>query len=79
MENSTNFIESLHRNSALESNIAKFIVLPNKREKELLGKKEPLFIESCSSGNWKYLLYSDLDKLILQKSPKLEYFAKDMV
>ena len=79
VENSTNFIEALHRNSVLESDIEKFIVLPNKREEELLNKKEPLFIKSFNSGNWKYLLYSDLDKLISQKSPKIEHFAKDIV
>lgn len=79
VENSTNFIEALHRNSVLESHIEKFIVLPNKREKELLSKKEPLFIESFNGGNWKYLLYSDLDKLISQKSPKIEHFTKDIM
>lgn len=79
VENSTNFIGALHRNSVLESHIAKFIILPNKRETELLSKKDPLFIESFRSGNWKYLLYSDLEKLISQKSPKIEYLAKDIV
>lgn len=79
IENSTNIIEALHRNSVLESSIPKFIVIPNNREEELLGKKEPLFIESIQKNHWQYLLYSDIDKLVNVKYPRLEQFAKDIV
>ena len=79
IENSTNIIEALHRNSVLESSIPKFIVIPNDREEELLGKKEPLFVESIKKNHWQYLLYSDIDKLVKVKYPRLEQFAKDIV
>ncbi|WP_281650907.1 hypothetical protein [Helicobacter bilis] len=54
VENSTNIIEALHRNSVLESSIPKFIVIPNDGEKELLNKQEPLFIESIQNNRWRY-------------------------
>ncbi len=69
----------LYRNSVLESSIPKFIVIPNNREEELLGKKEPLFIESIKKNHWQYLLYSDIDRLTGVKYPRLEQFAKAIV
>ncbi len=79
IENSTSIISALHRGSVLDSNVKKYILIPNEREKELLGKKEPLFIEAVKKNAWKYLLYSDIDKLTEQKNPKLEDYIKDIL
>lgn len=79
IENSTNIISALHRVSVLEdSQITKVIVIPNNREQELLNLKDPLSLESIKKDKWKYLLYSDLDKLIGQNTPIIDLFLKDI-
>lgn len=79
IENSTTIISALHRASVLDKEIAKFIVIPDERENELLGKQEPLSKEAFIQNHWKYLLYSDIDKLLKTTNPQLQTFAKDIV
>ncbi|MGX2971798.1 DNA methyltransferase [Helicobacter sp. T3_23-1059] len=79
IENSTSIISALHRASVLDKNIAKFIVIPDARINELLAKQEPLSKEAFIQNNWKYLLYSDIDKLIKTINPQIQTFAKDIV
>ncbi|TQR59061.1 DNA methyltransferase [Campylobacter troglodytis] len=79
IENSTSIILALHRASVLDKDLPKFIVIPNEREKELLSKQEPLSKEAFRQNSWKYLLYSDIDKLSNAKNPQIQNFAKDMV
>ena len=79
IENSTSIISALHRASVLDKNIAKFIVIPDERKNELLAKQEPLSKEAFIQNNWKYLLYSDIDKLIKTTNPQIQTFAKDIV
>ena len=64
VENSTNFTSGIQRASNLSKDIIKFMVIPDYREKELLNISDPLFIENFKSHNWKYLLYSDVKKLL---------------
>ena len=79
VENSTNIISALHRVSVLNDNqISRIIVIPNDREQELLKLKDPLSLESINKGKWKYLLYSDLDKLVSQNTPSIDLFLKDI-
>uniref|UniRef100_UPI003AF98EC3 hypothetical protein n=1 Tax=Campylobacter hyointestinalis TaxID=198 RepID=UPI003AF98EC3 len=79
IENSTNIISALHRVSVLDDNqISRIIVIPNDREQELLKLKDPLSLESINKGKWKYLLYSDLDKLVSQNTPSIDLFLKDI-
>ena len=78
VENSTNIISALHRCSVLGGEVIKIIVIPDERNKELLNLKDPLSLNEIKTGNWKYLLYSELDKLIAQKKPSLEVFLKDI-
>lgn len=79
IENSTNIISALHRASVLDKNIIKFIVIPNDREKELLSKQEPLSKQAFVENKWKYLLYSDIDKLIKTNKPQIENLSKDIL
>ena len=78
VENSTNIISALHRCFVLGGEVIKIIVIPDERNKELLNLKDPLSLNEIKTGNWKYLLYSELDKLIAQKKPSLEVFLKDI-
>lgn len=78
VENSTNIISALHRCSVLDDTVIKIIVIPDDRKQELLNLKDPLSIESIKKSKWKYLLYSDIDKLINQNKPALELFLKDV-
>ena len=36
-------------------------------------------MESVKNNNWKYLLYSDIDRLMETKNPRLEDYSKDIV
>ena len=62
--------------AVLSNETKKLIVIPNEREQELLNLKDPLSRDSFSKSEWKYLLYSDIDKLSEQKKPTLETFLK---
>lgn len=78
VENSTNLISAFHRASVLNDDVSKIIVIPGDREQELLNLKDPLSIYSIKKSGWKYLIYSDLEKLSCLKNPKLELFLRDI-
>ena len=63
VENSTKFTSGVQRASNVESNIPKIMVIPDRRTNEFLGTNDPMFTENFKSYNWKYLLYSDTEKL----------------
>ncbi len=63
VENSTNFTSAIQRGSNLEEKIPKFMVIPDDREKELLGIRDPLFITNFRLHNWRYVTYSAIEKL----------------
>lgn len=63
VENSTKFTSGIQRASNVESEIPKIMVLPDKRTNEFLGTNDPMFTDNFKSYNWKYLLYSDTEKL----------------
>ena len=63
VENSTSFTSGIQRASNLGEDIKKIMVLPDKRKKEFLNIKDPLFIEAFKKYNWRYMFYSDLLKL----------------
>lgn len=60
VESTTNFTSAIQRASNLKSVKNKFMLLPDKREKNLLSIKDPFFIEGFNTYSWKYFLYSDL-------------------
>ncbi len=56
------------------------MIIPDKREKELNRISDPLFKESFEKHNWKYLLYSDVDKISRSKASinTVNLFIKDL-
>lgn len=63
VENSTKFTSGVQRASNVEVHIPKIMVFPDKRTNEFLGTNDPMFTDNFKSYNWKYLLYSDTEKL----------------
>jgi len=63
VENSTNFISAVQRASNLVGDIPKFMIIPDYREYEILSIPDPLFISAFNAHGWKYLKYSDVERL----------------
>ncbi|MEX0596622.1 MAG: hypothetical protein WD512_08985, partial [Candidatus Paceibacterota bacterium] len=81
VENSTKFTSGIQRGSNLNNSVPKIMVIPDEREDELLGITDPLFIDSFKKHNWKYLLYSNIEKLNSKKDLKdssLENYFKNI-
>ncbi len=80
VENSTNFTSGIQRASNLPKDINKFMIIPDYREKELLNISDPLFIENFKLHNWKYLLYSDIDKILKSRASleTINIFSKEI-
>ena len=68
VENSTNFTSGIQRGSNLPNDVIKIMIIPDHRENELNRISDPLFKESFKSHNWKYILYSDVDKILQSKA-----------
>lgn len=64
VENSTTITSAIQRASNAENSIKRFIVIPDKREKELLKMRDEFFVNGFKSYNWKYITYSDIDSNI---------------
>lgn len=80
VENSTNFTSGIQRGSNLPNDVFKIMIIPDHRENELNRISDPLFKESFKSHNWKYILYSDVDKILQSKASMetINLFAKDL-
>ncbi|MDA8272357.1 MAG: DNA methyltransferase [Deltaproteobacteria bacterium] len=78
VENSTNFISAIQRASNLSREISKIMVIPDIREKELKNINDSLFLESFKDYNWKYLIYSDINKVIKSKTKEYLTFLKNL-
>lgn len=78
IENSTNFTSAIQRASNLGNGINKYMVIPNQRENELLSMKDEFFVDGVEKYNWKYLLYSDIDKLSSSRQ-NLSVFEKRII
>lgn len=63
VENSTNFMSAIQRGSNLPKELPKFMVIPDSRKAELLSKVDPLFQQSFSENNWRYILFSEIKRL----------------
>ena len=76
VENSTNFISAIVRGSNLDSNILKFMVIPDERSLEFTNIKDPLFIQSFNDNRWLYLHYSDIVRLASLRKPTISNIVK---
>lgn len=63
VENTTKFTSGVQRASNVEINIPKLMIIPDKRTSEFLGTNDPLFKENFISYNWKYLTYTEIEKI----------------
>ncbi len=68
VENSTNITSAIQRASNADKEIPRLIVIPDSREKELLSIKDKFFIDGFNEYGWKYIIYSDVDKVLVSKS-----------
>ncbi len=80
VENSTNFASGIQRGSNLPNEVLKIMIIPDYRENELNRISDPLFKESFKNHNWKYILYSDVDKILQSKASMeiINLFTKDL-
>ena len=80
VENSTNFTSSIQRASNLDKSVIKLMIIPDDREKEILNITDPLFVENFKEHNWKYMLYSDVDKILASNAnmERINIFAKGL-
>lgn len=63
VENSTNFTSAIQRGSNASAGVPKFMVLPDAREAELLRIVDPFFKIGFVQNGWRYLTYSDVERL----------------
>lgn len=82
VENSTNFTSGVQRASNLPTNLPKLMIVPDYREKELKSITDPLFVDSFRDNNWKYLTYSNLEKIVhsrkLTLADIIDNFSQDL-
>ncbi len=68
VENSTDFLSAITRGSNLNKGIPKYMVIPDEREDELVNISDPLFKKEFKEHNWRYILYSNIDRLVKARS-----------
>lgn len=71
VENSTNFTSGIQRASNMENEIPKIMVIPDHRTNEFLKLNDPYFVTGFNEHNWRYMNYTDLDRLCTTRNPKL--------
>lgn len=63
VENSTDFIAAIARSSHIPMEIPKFMIVPERRMKEFLNFKDPLFVQSFKDNNWRYCNFRTIQTL----------------
>ena len=71
VENTTSFTMALQRASNISKDIPKFMIIPDEREVEIKKIKDPLFVKSFKSNNWRYLTYSILERAFTSAKPTI--------
>ncbi len=72
VENSTGFTSAIIRGSNIEKGKRKFMIIPKKREKELKGVRDPLFLTSFRENNWRYITYEEISRLTGYSAPTIK-------
>lgn len=73
IEATTSIISALSRGSNVDSNILKYLVLPEDRELQLLRKmKSPMFSERFINDNWKIIYFNALQEDYFKNKGKTE-------
>lgn len=76
VENSTNFTSGIQRASNLPKEIPKVMVIPDGREQEINRLSDPLFVDSFKEHGWTYMKYSDIERIVAQRSISFDDFLK---
>ncbi|MDR2645239.1 MAG: hypothetical protein LBB44_04580 [Endomicrobium sp.] len=63
VENTTKFTSGIQRASNANIKIPKLMILPDNRKDEFTNINDPLFIDNFKHYNWKYIFYSDIEKM----------------
>ncbi|WP_312694948.1 DNA methyltransferase [Caproiciproducens sp.] len=72
VENSTNFSSAIIRASNTTAAITKYMIIPDHRVDELEHFIDPLFRTSFRENHWKYIKYSDIERLATLKTSTKE-------
>lgn len=76
VENSTDFVAAINRASNAGNAPEKYMVIPEAREQELRGIRDPAFVRLWKEYNWAYLTYADVERISTRKNRKGELLAK---
>ena len=77
VENSTDFIGAIARSSHISTEIPKFMIVPERRIKEFLNFKDPLFIQSFKDNNWRYCDFQTIQTLNTARNVTLEMILEN--
>lgn len=77
VENSTTITSAIQRASNANKETPKLIVIPDSREKELINIRDQFFVDGFRDYSWKYVIYSDIDKIASSKQQIVD-FLKDI-
>lgn len=77
VENSTDFGGAIFRSSHLPVEIPKFMIVPERRMREFLNFKDPLFVQSFKKYNWRYCDYRTIQTLNTTRNVTLEMILEN--
>ena len=77
VENSTDFIGAIARSSYLPVEIPKFMIVPERRMREFLNFKDPLFVQSFKDNNWRYCDYRTIQTLDTTRAVTLKMIQEN--
>ena len=77
VENSTDFIGAIARSSHISTEIPKFMIVPERRIKEFLNFKDPLFVQSFKDNNWRYCDFQTIQTLNTARNVTLEMILEN--
>lgn len=77
VENSTDFIGAIARSSCLPVEIPKFMIVPERRMREFLNFKDPLFVQSFKDNNWRYCDYRTIQTLDTTRAVTLKMIQEN--
>jgi len=73
VENSTNFTMGIQRGSNVDRSIPKIMIIPDDRLEKLTDVADPLFRQSFINENWRYLTYTEVDRISRSRNLSLNY------
>lgn len=77
VENSTDFIGAIARSSHIPAEIPKFMIVPERRMREFLNFKDPLFVQSFKDNNWRYCDYRTIQTLNTTRNVTLKMILEN--